>query len=81
MLYHNISTATEQNKHRFRCSEKPSQACDGWYYFTAKPLIDNAETAGDVRRYVKPWLRRKKRGKNVMRGLLVNPVSAEQETV
>lgn len=26
------------------------------YYSSAKPLVDNAKTAADVKRHVKPWL-------------------------
>lgn len=69
MICHAILAATEQNKHIFRCSEKPGQTGKGWGY--SGVLMDNAEMA-------RMW--RKKRKRKVMCGL-VNPVSAGQETV
>lgn len=50
MMYHNISSAAEQNKHRFRWSEKPGEACHGWCCSGAQPWAGRAAVAGDARR-------------------------------
>lgn len=43
-MYRNILLATEQNKHGFRCSEKPG--CNGWCCSAAWSLVDDGKSAG-----------------------------------